>query len=114
MAQENNNEDLKELTESINNLRITNSAMVTKMEQLYTSIEKLESSIEKLEKVTEGITSVVSSQDRRIAVLEQINPPALIQDIAVLKATQALQNKLVWLFGSVTAATLIQNFIKLL
>lgn len=114
MAQSQSDETLKELTQALVELKVTNNTMVVKMEQIYTSIEKLENSIEKLEKVTEGITSSVSSQERRLAVLEQLIPPQLVHDIAVLKANQATQGKLLWLLGSLTAAGIIQAIFKVL
>lgn len=114
MAQSQTDETLKELTQALVDLRVTNNTMVIKMEQLYTSIEKLETSIEKLEKVTEGITNAVSTQERRLAILEQSIPRQLIQDLATLKANQATQGKLLWLLGSLTMAGVIQAVFKVI
>ena len=112
MAQ--SDESIKELTQALIDLKVTNNTMVVKMEQLYSSIEKLENSIEKLEKVTEGITTAVSSQERRLAILEQSIPSQLIQDLAVLKANQASQGKLIWLLGSLTIGGIVQAIFKVL
>ena len=105
-------ESIKELTQALNELKVTNTTMVVKMEQIYDSIERLETSIEKLEKVTESINNSVSSQEKRLTVLEQNVPHHLMQDLAVIKSTQDTQSKILWLVGSGTALALIQALIK--
>jgi hypothetical protein len=105
-------ESVKDLTQALNELKMTNNTMVVKMEQIYDSIERLETSIEKLEKVTEAINQSVSSQEKRLTVLEQNVPSHLMQDLAVLKSTQESQSKILWLVGSGTALALIQAVIR--
>ena len=98
-------ESVRELVQTLNDLKTTNSTMVVKMDQIYDSIEKLE-------KTVETISTAVSSQEKRLTVIEQSVPANLLQDLAVLKATQESQSKILWLVGSGTAVALIQALIK--
>jgi chromosome segregation ATPase len=107
-----NEESLKELTQALTDLKVNTTTIVVKMEQIYDSMERLETSIEKLEKTTESISNSVSSQEKRLTVLEQNVPAHLMQDLAVLKSTQDTQSKILWLVGSGTALALIQALIK--
>lgn len=100
-----NEEVARELIQTLNDLKITNNTMVVKMDQIYDSIEKLE-------KTVETISRAVSSQEKRLTVLEQSVPPNLLQDLAVLKSTQESQSKILWLVGSGTAIALIQAVVK--
>lgn len=100
-----NDDSLKELVKALNDLKTTNSTMVVKMDQIYDSIEKLE-------KTVETISTAVSSQEKRLTVIEQSIPANLLQDLAVLKSTQESQSKILWLVGSGTAVALIQALIK--
>jgi archaellum component FlaC len=106
-------DNLKELTNAITELKVSNNGMALKVEQLYSSVERLETSIEKLEKVTETISVSVSGQEKRITVLEQRVPDQLAQDLAVLKSNQESQSKVLWLVGSGTAIALINALFRL-
>ena len=107
-----NEESLKEVAQALIDLKVNTTTIVVKMEQIYDSMERLETSIEKLEKTTESISNSVSSQEKRLTVLEQNIPSHLMQDLAVLKSTQDTQSKILWLVGSGTALALIQALIK--
>jgi len=109
-----NEESIKELTQALVDLKVNTTTMVVKMEQIYDSIERLETSIEKLEKTTEAISNSVSSQEKRLTVLEQNIPAHLMQDLAVLKSTQETQSKILWIIGSGASVALINSIFKIL
>jgi len=71
-------EKVIELNQNLNELKINTQTIVIKMEQIYDSIEKLE-------KTVETISTAVSSQEKRLTVLEQSTPRNLIEDLALLK-----------------------------
>jgi hypothetical protein len=101
------NEDLKVLNESLNELKVNTHTLVVKMDQIYDSIEKLE-------KTVETISTAVSSQEKRLTVLEQIVPKNLIEDVVVLKNSQQTYNKLLWIIATGVAASLMQSFFKII
>ena len=100
-------ERIAELNQSLNELKVNTQTIVVKMEQIYDSIEKLE-------KTVETISTAVSSQEKRLTVLEQSIPKNLIEDIALLKNSQHAYNKLLWLIGGGVAAALMQSFFKII
>ena len=100
-------EKVSELNQSLNELKVNTQTIVIKMEQIYDSIEKLE-------KTVETISTAVSSQEKRLTVLEQSTPKNLIEDLALLKNSQQTYNKLLWLVGGGVLASLMQSFFKVI
>ena len=100
-------ESVKELNDSLNELKVNTHTIVIKMDQIYDSIEKLE-------KTVETISTAVSSQEKRLTVLEQSIPKNLIQDLAVLKNAQETYNKILWIVAGGVAASLMQTFFKII
>jgi chromosome segregation ATPase len=98
---------ISELNSSLNELKVNTHTIVVKMDQIYDSIEKLE-------KTVETISMAVSSQEKRLTVLEQSVPKNLIEDLALLKNSQQTYNKLLWLIGGGVAAALMQSFFKII
>jgi predicted nucleic acid-binding Zn-ribbon protein len=98
---------ISELNSSLNELKVNTHTIVVKMDQIYDSIEKLE-------KTVETISTAVSSQEKRLTVLEQSVPKNLIEDLALLKNSQQTYNKLLWLIGGGVAAALMQSFFKII
>jgi prefoldin subunit 5 len=98
-------DDLKILNENLNDLKVNIHTLVVKMDQIYDSIEKLE-------KTVETISTAVSSQEKRITVLEQVTPKNLIEDLAVLKNSQQTHNKILWIVGGGVIASLLDLIFK--
>ena len=96
-----------QLNESLNELKVSSHTICVKMDQIYDSIEKLE-------KTVETISTAVSSQEKRLTVLEQGIPRNLIEDLAILKNAQQTYNKILWIVAGGVAAALMQSFFKLL
>ena len=91
---------VRELTESIHEIKLNTERLVTKLEQVNDNIEKLEASVEDLH-------MSLSEQDRRLTVLEQMIPPNLLQDFAIMKQTQGTFTRLLWILGGATLTTFI-------
>ena len=102
-----NEESIKEINDSLNQLKVNTHTIVVKMDQIYDSIEKLE-------KTVEAISQVVSSQEKRLTVLEQGIPKNLIEDLVILKSSQQTYNKLLWIIATGVAAALMQSFFKII
>lgn len=100
-------EGLTQLNENLNEVKVNTHTLVIRMEQIYDSIEKLE-------KTVETISQAVSSQEKRLTVLEQGIPKNLIEDIVLLKSSQQAYNKLLWIVATGVAAALMQAFFKIL
>lgn len=100
-------ESVKQLNESLNELKVNTHTIVVKMEQIYDSIEKLE-------KTVESISLAVSTQEKRITVIEQAIPRNLIEDLAILKNAQETYNKILWIVAGGVAASLMQSFFKII
>ena len=96
-----------ELNQSLNELKVNTQTIVVKMDQIYDSIEKLE-------KTVESISTAVSSQEKRLTVLEQGIPKNLIEDMAILKSSQQTHNKILWLVGGGVIASLLDMFFKIM
>lgn len=96
-----------ELNQNLSELKVNTNTIVLKMEQIYDSIEKLE-------KTVESVSAAVSSQEKRVTVLEQSVPKHLLEDLAILKNSQASYNKLLWIIGGGVIAALIQSFFKVM
>jgi hypothetical protein len=102
-----NEESFKEINDSLNELKVNTHTIVVKMDQIYDSIEKLE-------KTVEAISHAVSSQEKRLTVLEQGVPKNLIEDLVILKSSQQTYNKLLWIIATGVAAALMQSFFKII
>ena len=96
-----------ELNQSLNELKVNTQTIVIKMDQIYDSIEKLE-------KTVESISTAVSSQEKRLTVLEQGIPKNLIEDMAILKNAQQTHNRILWLVGGGVLASLMDMIFKLM
>jgi uncharacterized coiled-coil protein SlyX len=95
------------LNETLSELKVNTHTICVKMDQIYDSIEKLE-------KTVETISTAVSTQEKRITILEQGIPKNLIEDLALLKSAQNTYNKLLWIIATGVAAALMQSFFKII
>jgi peptidoglycan hydrolase CwlO-like protein len=100
-------ESMQHLNDSLNELKVNTHTMCVKMDQIYDSIEKLE-------KTVESISQAVSSQEKRITVLEQGIPKNLIEDLALVKNAQQTYSKLLWVIATGVGMALIQSFFKVI
>ncbi len=82
-------EAFKELGLMITELKLSTERMSARLEQTCDSIERLEESIKRVD-------AAVSSQERRLIVLEESVPDNLLQDLALIKESQDLQKKIIW------------------
>jgi hypothetical protein len=102
------NEDaIKNLNETLGELKMNTQTICVKMDQIYDSIEKLE-------KTVETISTAVSTQEKRLTILEQGIPKNLIEDLALVKNAQQTYNKLLWIIATGVAAALMQSFFKII
>jgi len=102
-----NEDSINHLNETLNELKVNTHTICVKMDQIYDSIEKLE-------KTVETISTAVSTQEKRITILEQGIPKNLIEDLALLKSAQQTYNKLLWVVATGVAAALMQSFFKII
>ena len=102
-----NEDSIIHLNETLNELKVNTHTICVKMDQIYDSIEKLE-------KTVETISTAVSTQEKRITILEQGIPKNLIEDLALLKSAQQTYNKLLWVVATGVAAALMQSFFKII
>ena len=107
MEQSNLEYAVRELTESIHEIKLNTERLVSKLEQVNSNIERLEDSVEDLH-------TSLSEQDRRLTILEQMVPRNLVQDVAILKQNQATVTKILWLLGGATLTTLGDMLMKIL
>ena len=98
---------VRELTESIHEIKLNTERLLSKLEQVNSNIERLEDSVEDLH-------TSLSEQDRRLTILEQMVPRNLVQDVAILKQNQATVTKILWLLGGATLTTLGDMLMKIL
>ncbi len=102
-------ETAKELNDTLNELKVNSHTIVVKMDQIYDSLEKLE-------KTVEVLTQNISSQEKRITILEQKVPQDLITDIALIKNSQQNSSKIIWslitLVTGLIGQTLYRMFAK--
>jgi hypothetical protein len=82
-------DSFKELGLMITELKLSTERMSARLEQTCDSIERLEESIKRVD-------AAVSSQERRVIVLEESIPDNLIADLALIKDAQELQKKIIW------------------
>lgn len=104
MDQENSFRDMEEVMIEI---KIGTERISSKLEQLGDTISKLESSISRID-------NAISSQERRLIVLEQSIPRNLLEDLALLKNSQANQTKLMWLIGGAAVSGWLKTIFTLI
>lgn len=102
-----NDDALQTLNESLNELKVNTHTICVKMDQIYDSIEKLE-------KTVESISTAVSTQEKRLTIVEQAIPKNLIEDIALLKSAQHAYSRILWIIAGGVAAALMQSFFKII
>lgn len=100
-------ETAKELNDTLNELKVNSHTMVMKMDQIQDSMEKLE-------KTVESLTQNLSSQEKRITILEQKIPNDLITDIALMKKSQESSSKILWTMVSITTGLIIQAVYRMI
>lgn len=100
-------DELKQLSISIQEIKLNTEILVTKLAQVNDNIERLEASVEDLH-------MSISEQDRRLTILEQRVPQDLVQDMAVMKQSHGAYTRLLWLVGSATVATFANMLFNLL
>jgi len=83
-------QDNEVVRELLTELKISVERMSARVDQTYDRIERLEESIQKVE-------SAVSSQERRLIVLEQSVPQNLVSDLALMKDSVGTYKKAVWI-----------------
>jgi site-specific recombinase len=98
-------EAAKHLTDAVNSVKVNTERLVAQMELIYTAVEKLENSIEK-------INDSLMEQDRRITILEQAVPKNLIEDVALIKASQASSSKFLWMVAGIAGTTFINMIFR--
>jgi len=91
-------DSFKELGLMITELKLSTERMSTRLEQTCSSIERLEESIKRVD-------AAVSSQERRVIILEESIPDNLIADLALIKDSQEIQKKIIWGVIAATIAT---------
>jgi chromosome segregation ATPase len=88
--------------------------VVIKMERIDSKLEQIVDKIDRLEKNVEHINLAISTQERRVTILEQIVPIELKQEITRLKTHQEAQSKIMWAIGGATLAAWINMLFRLL
>lgn len=88
--------------------------LVIKMERMDSKLEQIVDKIDKLEKNVENINVAVSSQERRITILEQTVPNNIKEEVTKLKTHQESQSKIMWAIGGATLAAWINMLFKLM
>jgi len=83
-------QDSEVVRELLTELKISVERMSARVDQTYDRIERLEGSIQKVE-------NAVSSQERRLIVLEQGVPQNLVSDLALMKDSVEIYKKTVWI-----------------
>ena len=102
-----NEDSISHLNDTLNQLKVNTHTICVKMDQIYDSIEKLE-------KTVESISTAVSTQEKRITILEQGIPKNLIEDLALVKNAQQTYNKLLWVIATGVGMSLIQSIFKII
>ncbi len=100
-------ETAKELNDTLNELKVNSNTMVVKMDQIHDSMEKLE-------KTVESLTQNLSTQEKRITILEQKVPQDLITDIALIKRSQESSSKVLWTMVTITMGLIVQAIYKMI
>ena len=82
-------ESVKELSIMLTEVKLSTERMAAKLEQTCDSIERLERSIHRID-------NAVSSQERRLIIVEESIPDNLLSDLALMKDSQDTQKKIIW------------------
>jgi hypothetical protein len=85
-----------------------------RIERVDNKLEQIIDNIEKLEKNVESINTSLSTQERRITILEQVVPSSLKQDLMLAQSHIASLNKIMWLVGGAAVSAWLQVFFKLI
>jgi len=85
-----------------------------RIERVDNKLEQIIDNIEKLEKNVENINSSLSTQERRVTILEQVVPATLKQDLMLAQTHIATMHKLLWVIGSAAVTAWLQVFFKLI
>ena len=88
--------------------------LIIKMERMDSKLEQIVDKIDKLEKNVENINVAISSQERRITILEQTVPNNIKEEVTKLKTHQEAQSKIMWAIGGATLAAWINMLFKLM
>ncbi len=102
-----NNFEFRELEAVMMEVKLSTERMTAKLEQLGDSIHKLETSIARID-------NALSSQERRLIIVEQSIPRDLLQDLALIKNAQAMQTKLIWLVGTAAITGWLKTLFNLI
>jgi septal ring factor EnvC (AmiA/AmiB activator) len=101
---ENANEVVRELLTELN---IKIERMSSRVDQTYDRMERLESSLQKME-------TAMSSQERRVIILEQNVPQNLNADLALIKDSLANYKKFSWIVAGAVVASWVNEILGLL
>ena len=91
------------IKELLTELKISVERMSARVDQTYDRIERLESSLQKVE-------NSISTQERRLIILEQSVPQNLISDLALMKDSVDTYKKLVWIAVAAIAGAWAKMF----
>jgi peptidoglycan hydrolase CwlO-like protein len=99
---------ITKLQESLTDIKVSVGSVDSKLDQLSEQVKKLEGGFESLKTVT-------SSQETRIALLEeklsncsQLIPENLVEDFALVKAQLKAYQKFLWMTSSVLVGLVIK------
>ena len=96
-------QDSEVVRELLTELKISIERMAARVDQTYDRIERLESSIQKVE-------TSVSTQERRLIILEQSVPSNLVSDLALMKDSVDTYKKVVWIAVAAIAGAWAKMF----
>lgn len=102
-----NESGFRDLETVMMEVKLSTERMTAKLEQLGDSIAKLEGSIARID-------NALSSQERRLIIVEQSIPKDLLQDLALIKNSQSMQNKIIWLIGAAAISGWVRVFFDML
>lgn len=88
-------------------IKLSTERMTNKLEQLGDGIQKLESSVNRID-------NALTSQERRLIILEQSIPKDLLQDLALIKNSLDTHTKLIWLVGGAVVTAWVKIFFGLI
>ena len=88
--------------------------VIIKIERIDGKLEQIVDKIDKLEKNVENINIAVSTQERRVTILEQTVPASLKEELTKLKTSQEAQSKIMWAIGGATLAAWINMLFKMM
>ena len=97
---EQNSEIIREL---LTELKISIERMAARVDQTYDRIEKLETSLQKVE-------NSISTQERRLIILEQAVPQHLPSELALMKDSIDTYKKVVWIAVAAIAGAWAKMF----